>query len=542
MFEEFEDQDVELLPARTVMSVVTLRPKKNRKNGGDGGNANANGPGNDTAKGGDGGNGGDGGMGGDGGKGGGSSSSSSSGGGPTPLPTCGNGVIDPGEQCDTADFGGKTCMSFGLGSGDLICNPFCGIVVSSCVPKENCVDYKDNDQDGLTDCADDTCFMETACLDSCYQPKSLNVPGWFSGDSSGRPNLQSASCSPTSGNEAIFEVLIPQTGTFTATVSSWASIDFTVSVRTTCADPTSELACSNNGNPSNGKGDSVSVDVVQGQKIYVVVDGAEGGSGPFDINLNMPEPEYFCTDFYDDDQDGYYDCDDATNCKLSSDCQPGMKSVGEPCYKPSDCAANAQDPACLESWLGFPGGYCSEWCDLAAQDCSGDAWCADIGLGSVSGVCLDGCTTDTDCRLGYACVDEGYPTKVCRLGPEADCSNFADDDEDDLIDCEDPSCQGTAACQPGSKIPGQPCTASNECYAVNGDPHCMTEDWYGWAGGYCSEFCTFQDDCAPGSVCVSWHYFPSGAGTCLKTCLQDAHCRPGYTCFNDGFNPMYCVP
>src|SRR5262245_22460406 len=64
-----------------------------------------------------------------------SASSSSSGTGGASL--CGNGQLDPGEACDGKEFGGKTCQTFGLGSGQLECNDFCGIVVSTCVPKES---------------------------------------------------------------------------------------------------------------------------------------------------------------------------------------------------------------------------------------------------------------------------------------------------------------------------------------------------------------------------------------------------------------------
>ncbi|MDI1437422.1 hypothetical protein [Polyangium sorediatum] len=472
-----------------------------------------------------------------GGAGGASSSSSSGTGG---NPNCGNGVIDPGEQCDGADFAGKTCASIGLGSGDLLCNPFCGIVASGCVPKEACNDFKDNDQDGLLDCADDTCFMDAACLDSCFAPKSLSVPGWFNGDSSGRPNLQAASCSPASGPEVIFEVLIPQSGVFVATVDS-GDADFSVSLRTTCSDPASEIACNDDPNPDGGKTDKVTLEVVQGQKLYVVVDGAAGSAGFFNLNVDVPPPEFFCSDFWDDDQDGYVDCDDTTQCQETFECEPGAGLLGTPCIVPSDCAANAKDPACLQDWLGFPDGYCTEWCDLAAQDCPGDGHCADLGFGSVHGICLDGCTTDADCRSGYACVDEGYPTKVCRQGPELACTNFQDDDNNELSDCEDPSCQATSACKPGSKAAGLPCTKSNECYAGQNDPICLHQDWFGAPGGYCSEYCHFMDDCAPGSICTSWFFFPSGAGTCMRTCQTDAQCRPGYTCLDSGLNEKFCV-
>ncbi|WP_448622185.1 hypothetical protein [Geodermatophilus sp. URMC 65] len=76
MFEMFEDQSVELLPARTVMSTVSLGRRRRRGNvnvavGGDGGNGGAGGAGGDNnvnigaggaGNGGDGGNGGNGGS------------------------------------------------------------------------------------------------------------------------------------------------------------------------------------------------------------------------------------------------------------------------------------------------------------------------------------------------------------------------------------------------------------------------------------------------------------------------------------------------
>ncbi|MDI1451801.1 hypothetical protein [Polyangium sp. 6x1] len=506
---------------------------------GTGGSGGSGGPatGGAGGVGGEGGEGGTGGTGGAGGAGGASSSSSSGGGG---NPNCGNGVIDPGEQCDGAEFGGKTCASIGLGSGSLLCNPHCGIVASGCVPKELCGDYKDNDQDGLTDCTDDTCFMEAVCLDSCFAPKSLVVPGWINADTSGRPNLESASCSSVSGPEAIFEVVIPENGTFVATMNSFSS-DLSLSIRTTCGDSASEIACNNDGNPNSGNADRVVMEVVQGQKLYVVVDGAAGDTGFFDLNVDMPQPESFCSDFWDDDVDGYIDCDDVTQCQASFECQPGAGLLGQACFLPSDCAANAMDPACLQSWQGFPDGYCTEWCDLDAQDCPGDGHCADLGFGGVHGICLDGCVTDADCRIGYACVDEGYPTKVCRQGPEADCTNFQDDDNNQLSDCEDPSCQAKPACKPGSKAAGQPCTKSNECYAGQNDPICLTQDWFGVPGGYCTEYCNFADDCGPGSICSSWFFFPSGAGTCMRTCQTSAQCRPGYSCVDSGMGQNICV-
>jgi hypothetical protein len=48
-------------------------------------------------------------------------------------PGCGNGAIDPGEECDGANLGVSTCASLGFGSGTLACSPQCKFDSSACV-------------------------------------------------------------------------------------------------------------------------------------------------------------------------------------------------------------------------------------------------------------------------------------------------------------------------------------------------------------------------------------------------------------------------
>ena len=55
------------------------------------------------------------------------------------APTCGNGVIDPGEGCDGANLNGQTCQSLGYDGGTLTCTAGCqldtnGCTVEMCVP------------------------------------------------------------------------------------------------------------------------------------------------------------------------------------------------------------------------------------------------------------------------------------------------------------------------------------------------------------------------------------------------------------------------
>jgi hypothetical protein len=48
------------------------------------------------------------------------------------TPTCGNGVIDAGEQCDGTSFGGTTCSSLGFAGGTLACSSSCTRVTTNC--------------------------------------------------------------------------------------------------------------------------------------------------------------------------------------------------------------------------------------------------------------------------------------------------------------------------------------------------------------------------------------------------------------------------
>lgn len=54
-------------------------------------------------------------------------------------PACGDSSIDPGEQCDGADLQGFDCVSLGLGDGTLSCDPLtCTFDTSQCGLVGNC--------------------------------------------------------------------------------------------------------------------------------------------------------------------------------------------------------------------------------------------------------------------------------------------------------------------------------------------------------------------------------------------------------------------
>lgn len=74
---------------------------------------------------------------------------------------CGNGIVEPGEECDGADVGGATCASAGFSGGSVTCDASCRLDVSAC-----CNDFCETANTSV--CVDDTvqtCVMQAnGCL------------------------------------------------------------------------------------------------------------------------------------------------------------------------------------------------------------------------------------------------------------------------------------------------------------------------------------------------------------------------------------------
>ena len=217
---------------------------------------------------------------------------------------------------------------------------------------------------------------------------------------------------------------------------------------------------------------------------------------------------------------------------------PGATPTGQACSANTDCTANHHDPICLDAndFPQFPNGYCSEFCDIVAQDCSAGNVCYGGQGISKNGICLHSCASNADCRTadGYVCGSRGLSTKVCVIAPEVLCNDYVDNDFNGLTDCADPNCQALPACVPGTRAVGQPCTLHGNCQASAGvnNPFCIDEADEFWTNGYCSHYCdpTKPNDCGTGNSCV-----PNPVDTgyvCLVTCTMDSQCRvaDGYIC------------
>ncbi|MBL9022170.1 MAG: hypothetical protein JNL21_08200 [Myxococcales bacterium] len=183
-------------------------------------------------------------------------SSSGSGGGGAP-PTCGDGRIDVGEECDGAETGPKTCADYGFASGELACSTACRISSIGCFKDEKCaVDIPfDRDGDGLFGCYDEDCFDAPTCTDPCgqvYPPSLLTAAppgGWtilhLPSGHGAEPDFTSSSCSPAiAGGDRIYPLAFPGQGTLRVMADTTLDgMDLSLSLRTTCETETSEVAC-----------------------------------------------------------------------------------------------------------------------------------------------------------------------------------------------------------------------------------------------------------------------------------------------------------
>ena len=74
---------------------------------------------------------------------------------PVTGPICGNGVIDPAEDCDGGDLDGKTCASLGYTQGTLGCDAQCKLDSSGCACMDGDGDGWGNDALDLGSCDQD---------------------------------------------------------------------------------------------------------------------------------------------------------------------------------------------------------------------------------------------------------------------------------------------------------------------------------------------------------------------------------------------------
>ncbi|MBU2561662.1 MAG: hypothetical protein KKD17_05155 [Nanoarchaeota archaeon] len=152
--------------------------------------------------------------------------------------------------------------------------------------------------------------------------------------------------------------------------------------------------------------------------------------------------ETLCNDGFDNDRDGYTDCEDSTSCKGMSGADINMTGLCRPCAE----IENISIDACRDS---------------DDNDYDGPTDCVDINCSGLPGPgiglcgftetnCTDGIDNDYDWRIDENdtdCTSIVYTTD--ELGP-GQCDDGINNDNDVGADCNDPDCMYTLRCQVGS--------------------------------------------------------------------------------------------
>ncbi|MCD6497298.1 MAG: hypothetical protein J7M25_03235 [Deltaproteobacteria bacterium] len=275
-------------------------------------------------------------------------------------------------QCDTTMQATGTLSYVGLAAGlyyIIVEEGMAGsggpyTVTATLKVTEDCSNGVDDDQDGLTDCADSLdCCTDTACAND-------SQCDGFDDD----PCTQDASCL---GNKCLDEAAYG----FPGGICSRDCVD-----GSDCASgydcftysPTNENVC---------------------LKLCSSGQSSECRSG------------YTCSDLGTSGMICLADCAGAGDCPDTSVCNPysglcgapvGTLAVdGQPCTAGTQCESGI----CLDQTnYSAPGGYCTSLCSLTNPFCPGDGVCIDYsGTAADNGSCFDGCSQQGDCRSGYTC-------------------------------------------------------------------------------------------------------------------------------------------
>lgn len=205
-------------------------------------------------------------------------------------------------------------------------------------------------------------------------------------------------------------------------------------------------------------------------------------------------------------------------------------TVGEPCATTLDCSAGE---TCFDE---FPGGFCSEFCDLGdPMDCPAGTSCVLLDAQVGTALCFPGCdpgAAESTCRGGYGCAEQA-PEPFCFFGCEVD----GDCGPGEVCDPTGGSF-GAGDCAPAGARVGDACTNSGACPSGT---FCFRERFSGFPGGLCSSFgCEVGDDdgCPEGGVCIDTGFGP----ICLAACEDSGDCRSAYRCVEDDGGRRSCQP
>ena len=126
-------------------------------------------------------------------------------------PVCGDGVIDPGEDCDGTNLGGSTCSSLGFSGGTLSCNASCIFNTAACTTAMGCAGMPNG-----TPCSDmNLCTTGDACSAGVCVGTTVDCSALTNSCNTGSCSAATGACvaTPLPNGTACADTLTCTTGT-----------------------------------------------------------------------------------------------------------------------------------------------------------------------------------------------------------------------------------------------------------------------------------------------------------------------------------------
>ena len=215
---------------------------------------------------------------------------------------CGNDLIEGEEVCDGEDLAGEDCQSQGFDAGDLGCSRDCslldtdGCVLFSCgndtIEGIELCDGSDLDgqscvsqglEGGTLACADDCAAFDLGGCE-CEEEDVGGATGTpvSTGSTNAEDDSLPTSCGGGGGNDRVIGFTAASAGDYTIdTIGS--GYDTVLSIFSSC-DAESEIVCDDDG--GTGLTSSASIVLGAGESIVILVDGYNGDTGAWDLNIN----------------------------------------------------------------------------------------------------------------------------------------------------------------------------------------------------------------------------------------------------------------
>jgi len=368
----------------------------------------------------------------------------------------------------------------------------------------NCNDGIDNNNNGLTDCADPDCdgFVIPSSATTCGQGACASTgnlecrnSGQFDTCQPGSPGAEgpfdSASCSDGIDNDCDGTTDASDSGCVAPPEICDDGIDNNGDGLIDCADPQCDgFGFSDVTTCGVGACASTGSTICQNSGAFDTCDPlAPGAEGPFDAAS--------CSDGIDNDCDGATDASDSGCVAPPEVCNDGVDNNGDGL---ADCADPQCDGFVITDVTTCGVGACEATGSVVCQNLSEVNTCQSGTPGTEgpfgAGSCSDG--IDNNCNNQTDDADAN-----CQPGPET-CDNNIDDNNDGLVDCADPLCDGFVG-QPGScttSLPGICAAGTLTCDL--GETFCVQDTQAATEGPSGSQTCndTLDNDC-DGSIDAS---------------------------------------